>query len=240
MGQLRSAACLFFFCGINVASKNLLDVVHGKTILAFGDSLTHGMYVQQDGEWRKTHPYAIRLQELIIQAKGDNTTTIIESGISGEQAKSMAHRLPSDIQKYSPKLVIILGGTNDLGMHSPVEHTIKNILKLHETALKSSISESDPVYTLAMTIPELTWTKEDTGRLKINREIREFVNRCRNRVAFLEMEHRFTQKNASNMIYWSPDKVHFSPLGYDMIGQYLYEAIRDFSLDAKTVSYNCP
>lgn len=54
---------------------SLIDYAENGTILCFGDSLTHGMYVTADGEWRKTHSYTIKLAELIKNSK------IVEMGI---------------------------------------------------------------------------------------------------------------------------------------------------------------
>ena len=121
----------------------------------------------------------------------------------------MVHRLPGAMQKHNPKLIIILGGTNDLGMHHPTENIIRSVTRLHEIALRSGKGTTEPTYTIAMTLPQLTWSVDENDRLEINKGIREYAQRCKQRVAFLEMENRFDQKNKSNLVYWSPDTVHF-------------------------------
>ena len=85
--------------------NTLVDETIGKTIVAFGDSLT-------EGYWKRTtfqeipefHAYAIRLQNLL-----KNQSNMVQVGISGERTTSMVNRLPIVLKKYpETKLVIIL------------------------------------------------------------------------------------------------------------------------------------
>ena len=72
-----------FFLSKHVVGRSLLDVLKNKVILAFGDSLTYGMFIMPDGEWRNNHPYSIRLTELLHRAGHTNSTEVIQLGISG-------------------------------------------------------------------------------------------------------------------------------------------------------------
>ena len=83
----------------------LVEETFGKTIVAFGDSLT-------EGYWKRTafqeipefHSYAIRFQSLL-----KNQSNIVQVGISGERTNSMVNRLPTVLKKHpETKLVIIL------------------------------------------------------------------------------------------------------------------------------------
>ena len=133
---------------------------------------------------------------------------IIEDGISGEKAKDMVNRIPVVIYKHHPKLMIILGGTNDLAARFTAEQITKHIVKLHEYVLRNNRTEIKQAYTVAMTIPQLPVEKHEFNlvRIEVNKGIREFVSRCKNRVAFLDIADLFDQKNISNMVFWSPDK----------------------------------
>ena len=81
-------------------------------IVAFGDSLTHGLVVSPRREL-SSHPYTIELTSLLSKHKYSNVS-VIESGVSGEKTSSMLKRLVDVLSTYKPQVVLILGGTNDL------------------------------------------------------------------------------------------------------------------------------
>mmetsp|Transcript_10879 Transcript_10879/g.17814 ORF Transcript_10879/g.17814 Transcript_10879/m.17814 type:complete len:351 (-) Transcript_10879:27-1079(-) len=92
--------------------------VEGKKIvriLAFGDSLTEGMYGYPRTNY---HPYTIQLKKLFQQCRPDLNVEIDNAGVSGEVIKfqlynRLAEVLSNSKNKY--EWVIILGGTNDIG-----------------------------------------------------------------------------------------------------------------------------
>jgi lysophospholipase L1-like esterase len=150
-----------------------------------------------------------------------------------------------DNRHKNPSLIIILGGTNDLGT-LPSDSIYENIQKIHLLALKSSLLTERPIYTIAVTIPQLTWGGENSNlkRLNVNENIRKLVKRCNKYIFLFDMESLFDQKNEAYKIYWSPDQVHFSPLGYDKIGELLYDLITsvkipDDSVDLKETIKTC-
>ena len=185
----------------------------------FGDSLTAGMYVEpKTGNWRKTHPYSIRLQNLFNVTYAQLGVRIVESGVSGERTLSMKTRLKELMIRHDThritKLVIILGGTNDLNS-LPSKSIIDNIIHLHSLVLKQSKKHNLPLFTFLLTIPFCPWGGEPTNikRLEINKGLRDFAIRCQERIGLFDMEDLFDQKNRDNEVYWSPDNVHFSPTG---------------------------
>ena len=104
---IRSLCCWFVLIGIGLfgTGNTLVEETNGKTIVAFGDSLTEGF-------WKKTiyqplpefHSYAITLQNLL-----KNKSNLVQVGISGERTVSMINRLPIVLQKNpETKLVMIL------------------------------------------------------------------------------------------------------------------------------------
>ena len=201
-----------------------------------GDSLTHGMYVYDEGNeriWQKVHPYSIQLQKSFNDVQRLSSVKVIEKGISGERTHSMVGRLPSELHSTKPKLVIILGGTNDLFSKISADKIIRNVINLHQLALKYQASSGHTTYTIAVTIPQLPMDSNNKEvnekRLEVNKGIRAFAKKCDSRVTLFEMESLFDQNNlVVNKKYWSVDNVHFSPLGYDTIGQLLYKLILDF------------
>lgn len=89
-------------------------LVPGDTILAFGDSLTFGKGVTRD----KAYPAV--LQTL-------SGYTVINAGISGETTTEGRQRLPSALAEYTPTLVILFEGGNDVLRNTPAERVKSNL-----------------------------------------------------------------------------------------------------------------
>ena len=105
-------------------------------ILAFGDSLTEGW----TNFGREFHPYSCKLHSLLQSICKSKSFNIVNRGISGETTDQMKTRLPRVLDKDGPfELVIILGGTNDLGysFDKDGESLFQRLRSLHEMALKN-------------------------------------------------------------------------------------------------------
>jgi lysophospholipase L1-like esterase len=213
----------------------------GKVILAFGDSLTHG----SGAPARRPHPYAIKLKELMP------STRIIELGIPGEVTPTMMERLKITLQqmKELPTVVVILGGTNDIGRGLPTGTTISNIINMHEDIrlLKSRNPEKygGIKHTVLMTIPRMTFDRFRKSRIEINHELRNYVARSSSDDGFtllMDIENVFSFSpctssapndgckpdafNITNKRYWdAASPLHFSPEGYDEIGKMIYATL---------------
>ena len=210
----------------SIAGQNLLTVVRGTTILCFGDSLTRGLFVAPNGDWHKVHPYSIMLNQLLR-----NDSNAVAAGVNGELTSDMVERLPKELEKIpSTRVVIILGGTNDLGHRRPPSSVIANIVRLHDIAQNHTSHDPDhPTFTVAVTIPMARWPFDPQARLDINAGIRAYAKSdCH--VALLDLENYRNQSVVENAVYWSPDFVHFSEEGYDEIGRLVYEKMDSFIL----------
>jgi len=215
----------------NAEDLCLVDVSRGGTVVAFGDSLTYGLYIpkipRKDLQWHQyKHPYAKKLSQLL-----GNNTKVVEVGISGERTDQMAQRLPSALEQCPPPpnscIVSILGGTNDLGYRVDPEQIVVNLKALHQIALDAS----NFVFTIAITIPQSAFALNLNERFKVNEEIRKFAKSCSKRIALLDLESQFDLRHESeNSKYWSRDKLHFSPLGYDTFGQLLFSVMYDYKV----------
>lgn len=201
--------------------RDFTSMFTNRSILAFGDSLTFGMNVLDSG-LAPPHPYAIELRKLI-----DNIQIYVhEFGLSGEQTSGMLIRLPSVLKRFEMKtikLAIILGGTNDLSHGDPTE-ILSNLIALHQIVHKVG-TPSDPVFSIAIAIPDLRWDIDHSKRHQINRGLFEYAQKCNHLVHYRDFDHLFNQSIKENHKYWSVDMVHFSALGYDEIGRHLYNDI---------------
>lgn len=88
-------------------------------VLAFGDSLTAGYGVSL------ADAYPSKLQTLI-------GFTVVNAGVSGETTIAGLKRLPNVLQRYQPRLVILLEGGNDILRKQSKEHIHQNLKSMIE------------------------------------------------------------------------------------------------------------
>lgn len=117
--------CLALFlngCG----SSNLDPLEAGDVILAFGDSLTAGVGVNK----KNSYPTVL-----------DNLTglEVINAGISGETTAEGLLRLPQTIEEYSPSLMILLEGGNDILRNADANQIKNNLEKMIQIAQQEGI-----------------------------------------------------------------------------------------------------
>ena len=92
-------------------------------VLAFGDSLTYG--------------YGAPSQSYPVQLQQEIQREIINGGVSGETSSQGLKRLPSLLQKYHPKLVILCHGGNDILRQQSKETLKENLLKMIQMSKNS-------------------------------------------------------------------------------------------------------
>ena len=95
---------------------------HNKpiNIVVLGDSVSQGCFecfINENGEIDTVHDYksaySTRLRELLNTLYPRAQINVINSGISGDQAKGGLDRFERDVLAYNPDLVIISYGLND-------------------------------------------------------------------------------------------------------------------------------
>jgi len=192
------------------------------TIIAFGDSLTEGYYMQG----RNFHPYTIKLQELLSSMKGKASNEIMNCGISGETTDEMRPRLKSLLlQEYVSecKAVIILGGTNDLGSQN-VENIVNNVTWMHDLVL------SHKLQSFAVTVPE-TYAEKiapiyATVRKSVNSRLSTFCAERSIPIIDLAEFIPYDAKDGATKLW--DDNLHFSPAGYDKFGKLVFESVKGY------------
>lgn len=86
---------------------------HGAvTIVAFGDSVTHGAV--GNGEINYETVYWNRLRRKINEVRNYIPVNVINSGIGGITAKASLERMDRDVFSHHPDLVIVCFGLNDV------------------------------------------------------------------------------------------------------------------------------
>ena len=83
------------------------------TIVAFGDSVTHGCAA--GGKMIYDEVYHSRLKKMILAKRDFVPVNVINSGIGSTTASWSLERLERDVVAYNPDLVIVCFGLNDCG-----------------------------------------------------------------------------------------------------------------------------
>ncbi len=150
------------------AETFLVDLKRGNYAATFGDSITHGgggiSYSPADWEYN----YQTYLQ-----------FPVVNLGKSGDTSETMAERFDRDVLPFSPKFLLILGGTNSLRGGIPAERVIQDLTQIRQKCLAYNIR---PIF---LTLPPInptainiafkegtspTWKEEFT---KVNQFIRK-------------------------------------------------------------------
>lgn len=198
-----------------------------KRILAFGDSLTKGLYSKN-----RYNPYSRHLLELL--KKGDSNKRkyeIFEEGVNGECAcNAMAKRLPEELQfRKDIDLVIIIAGTNDLLKNDCLNKCdlFEAIKRLHEIAHRKKVAS------VLTTILESTFTpaKMSTKDYKtvlsdVNQQIRGYGQQQEvksKKLKLCDIADELPRKSPLSL-----DRIHPTREGYDQLAEIIYSCVKDF------------
>jgi lysophospholipase L1-like esterase len=193
-----------------------------KYILAFGDSLTKGYY----NHGMKYHPYSLRINKLFEENKLD--FKIIDSGVNGEGTKKMLERIKTFFQgEYLPHKfshVIIYAGANDLGSMS-YENIAENIISLNKYVIENGVSSI--LVTLPQNQCDIMYDFYGEKRVKVNEYLRKVaVDIDKLTICDLDKYISFKSMDKTDREKYWDDHIHYSPLGYDLIGEYIFNTIK--------------
>ena len=123
------------------------------TIVAFGDSVTHGAF--SPGEIDQESAYWNILKKRILQIHNYVPINVINAGIGGCCAKDSVQRMDSQVLKHDPDLLIVAFGLNDV--NGSLEDYLNSLKAIFEKSRQAGID------TVFMTPNMLnTYVAEDT------------------------------------------------------------------------------
>lgn len=125
------------------------------TIVAFGDSVTHGAV--GPGEIDYETVYWNRLRQKINQVRNYVPVNVIDAGIGGISAASSLDRMESQVFRHEPDLVIVCFGLNDV--NGTLEEYLASLEKIFDSCRQH---DADVIF---MTPNMLnTYVAEDTAK----------------------------------------------------------------------------
>ena len=101
-------------CDFGDSTPKLRPILSASVVLAFGDSLTYGTGANAEAS------YPAVLSTLIDRR-------VIRSGVPGEVTAAGRRRLPSEIRRHRPALVILCHGGNDILRRVPESTAEENL-----------------------------------------------------------------------------------------------------------------
>ena len=105
------------------------------TIVAFGDSITHGAFEVDVIDYDSV--YHRLLAKMLTDIRSYVPVNVINSGICGATAKQSLSRMERDIFKYEPDLVIVCFGLNDV--NGTLEDYLGSMKVIFENCLSRNI-----------------------------------------------------------------------------------------------------
>ena len=215
-------------------------------ILCYGDSLTAGTSPPMD----QLFPYARYLERELNNMYSDGTSVAVRwRGLPGWTASTMMEYLDdasfglrsavNGIHNPSLSLVIILAGTNDIGIITSsmsgevvdVAKAIHPILGLHKACLEyqnDDIERSAELKTLVVGIPGSAWQESNQYAKKLcadmNDSLKKFASTLdyRGKVSFVDFPFGYERGDSK----WCFDGLHLSPEGYEVLGIELAKRVR--------------
>jgi len=213
----------FFGSGVrrNTFGADALSASTNKRILCYGDSLTAGTIGFEEPQ---LFPYSKYLEESLKVIDPNANIAVRHRGFPGWTAEMMVEQknvegvgLIEALNKYDGiNLVIILAGTNDLGIafqsdmdeEESIEKIVDSVTALHKLA------HDKKVQTLAIAIPESGFQcqvpEAKNLATKINQRLDDWCTHNCDMTAFIEFPFGWKADDSR----WSNDGLHFSAEGY--------------------------
>jgi len=196
MMRILTSLILLFALSACGSKHELTQLSDASTVLAFGDSLTAGKGVAKDDA------YPAKLAQMI-------GVDVVNAGISGETTEEGLLRLPAELEKHSPDLVILFEGGNDILRNYDLAQTKQNL-----DAMIDQIRQSGAEVVL-VAVPRKSLF---SGAAELYIELAE--------------EHQIPlQKNIVAKLIKKPemksDSVHFNQAGYQAVAEALKDLLED-------------
>ena len=217
----RTGSCTF---SVTVAGPPRL---RRTRIMAFGDSLTEGATILSNDPYAIVHPpetaYPTVLRQLLSARYTDQTITVFNRGLPGEQASRALLRFIASFGADAPDVVVLQEGYNDYNQTASdvagIEGAVRGISELAGEARRRGARVF--ICTLAPSRP---------GRVQIPMSALQFINDRLRSIARSEgavlvdlFSALLPDVNANVTI----DGLHLTPLGYRRVAETVFAAIRD-------------
>ncbi len=192
-------------------------------IVAMGDSTTAGtpgflspIEAPPDGEGNPQSQYAYWVM------KEHPDWDVLNRGVNGERTDEILRRFQRDVVDESPKLVVILGGVNDVYQGYPAEFPERNLSAMYARALEGKM-----VPVACTVLPYNTMGRTAAAvRIELNAWVHSESNR--RRIPYCDTAAAAAGRRVTDVLDGSPDGLHPDVQGYRRVGLAVSSAIEAF------------
>lgn len=185
--------------------------------LAFGDSITYGRCGPAPAE---CPPYTVRLEELLRARYTTRNFLVVTRGQPGETTRDGEDRLPNELAAYTPEVLLLMEGTNDLTGNVSPSKTIGSLDQMIFDARASGVSAI-----FLASVPPIAPGGPNNSVIPfvvpLNAQIRDLA--ARRSVQFVDV---YAALNADVPRYYVGNDLHPTGEGLRLIGETFYASIR--------------
>lgn len=194
--------------------------------LAFGDSITAGAIAGADGVTLSfvdpTLAYPGELQTSLRQRYAAQPIVVVNDGLSGETAVDGAARLPAELSRYHPQVVLLLEGVNDLHGRVGQDGFPPALSALRIMIQQANAAGAEVVVgTLPPAVPGALFPSTVALIAPFNAELVPMALESGARVVDL---HSALLADVANWI--GPDGLHLSVAGYQELAHVFFDSIQ--------------
>ena len=183
------------------------SLTQAPTVVFIGNSITDG--------WDDLHPGFF------------TANNYANRGIGGQVSSQMLVRFQSDVIQLHPKMVVILAGTNDIGLNNGYiapEHIVENVQSMCELAQYHHIL---PIICSVLPVYEYPWRKELANPAEAIRQLNTLLRTYaeQNNIPYVDYYSAMTDERGGLPAVYSEDGVHPVSAGYNVMETIITEEI---------------
>ena len=193
----------------NFTYLNETIALHNQTVL-FGDSITE----------------IFNYYEYFYNFSKKNNQAVYNRGISGDTSDRLLERLEDNVLNISPKNLVILIGTNDIGLGAPntmIAENIEEIIHQTKKVLPNINIILEAVYPVNRYINREAFYTVGTRKNKAIAELNNLLKNAanKNKVNYLDLTDVLSTKDGKLSKEFSYDGLHLNVKGFEIVAKEL-------------------
>ncbi|MBQ8765831.1 MAG: hypothetical protein IJZ16_03415 [Clostridia bacterium] len=158
--------------------------------------------------------------ELFYDFSKSSGQAVYNRGISGDTTDRLLQRLQENVLNISPKNIVLLIGTNDIGRGLPLSMTINNV----EQIIKSAKEACPDVNFILEAVYPVNENMRDRFEKRSNKKIqemnKEYIKVCENyNCVWLDFTDKLKDKNGNLKEEYTYDGLHINAIAYEIVAE---------------------
>lgn len=186
----------------------------GQVVL-FGDSITE----------------IFNVTDLFFEYTRETGLAVYNRGISGDTSNRLAQRLQDNVLRIHPRCLVILIGTNDIGLKLPVEFTVSNVDEILCTVQKACPETKiilEAVYPVNQPMSPasraMVGARKNTEILALNKRLAQTAQKYS--VTFADFTKELSDEEGRFLKAYTYDGLHPNAAGFKRIAELLLPLLK--------------